>query len=189
MQIIAGMARNLELAAPPGSGVRPTLARSRKALFDSLGEFSGRNVLDLFAGSGALGLEAASRGAGRVVLIELDRSHCRVIEENIARVRKTGVEIPIETVNADVLEPCRYAAKAAGTDLILADPPYPVSAEAYRKLLADSAFRAAFSGALLVWELPDLPGAAGAFLEGPELEERRIRRFGSVQFLTGRVPA
>ena len=64
MQIIAGKARSLELSAPPGIGVRPTAGRSRKALFDSIGgALAGSCVLDLFSGSGALALEAASRGA------------------------------------------------------------------------------------------------------------------------------
>ena len=64
MRIIAGIARNIELAAPPGIGVRPTAVRARKALFDSIGSrLAGSVVLDLCAGSGALALEAASRGA------------------------------------------------------------------------------------------------------------------------------
>ena len=178
MRIIAGTARNLELAAPPGFGVRPTLARSRKALFDSLGPFAGRRVLDLFAGSGALGLEAASRGAEQVVLVERDPVHFRVLENNVA----------IVTFNADALDPRRYAS-AGSADLIFADPPYAGSTEAFRTLLCNAKFRSAFAGALLVWEVPDTPGAAGTLLETATSTEWNIRKFGSVIFLLGRISA
>lgn len=188
MRIIAGTARNLELAAPPGFGVRPTLARSRKALFDSLGPFAGRRVLDLFAGSGALGLEAASRGAEQVVLVERDPVHFRVLADNVARIRKTGVESRIMTFNADALDPCRYAS-AGSADLIFADPPYAGSTEAFRMLLCNAKFRSAFAGALLVWEVPDTPGAAGTLLETAASTEWNIRKFGSIIFLLGRISA
>ena len=85
MQIIAGCARGMELETPPGLGVRPTAVRARKALFDSLGEWRGRRVLDLFAGSGALGLEAASRGAALLVAVEQENLHFRVLTRNFDR--------------------------------------------------------------------------------------------------------
>ena len=70
MNIISGKARRILLTVPKGMAVRPTSVRARKALFDSLGDFSGANVVDLFSGSGSLGLEAASRGAAKVVMVE-----------------------------------------------------------------------------------------------------------------------
>ena len=90
MQIIAGKARSLELSAPPGIGVRPTAGRSRKALFDSIGgALAGSCVLDLFSGSGALALEAASRGAAVLWMVESNSRHAAVIEENIRKIRDT----------------------------------------------------------------------------------------------------
>ena len=100
MRIIAGIARNIELAAPPGIGVRPTAVRARKALFDSIGSrLAGSVVLDLCAGSGALALEAASRGAAAATLVEADQRHIRVIEENVARVKKAGVACDFRLIN------------------------------------------------------------------------------------------
>ena len=73
--------------------------------------------------------------------------------------------------------------------LILADPPYAVSAELYQKLMSDPLFREHASGCLLVWEIPDTPGALGEFLETPGLADSRIRKFGSTLFLMGTVEA
>ena len=70
MQIIAGKARGLELETAPTMEVRPTLARARKALFDSMGDWTDGVILDLCAGSGALGLEAASRGSSDILMVE-----------------------------------------------------------------------------------------------------------------------
>ena len=92
MRIIGGKAARLELTVPLGIAVRPTTGRAREALFNSLGDFTGAIVYDLCAGSGAMGLEAASRGAAHVVMVEADTTHCRVIENNIAKVRNCGVD-------------------------------------------------------------------------------------------------
>ena len=87
MNIVAGKARGVELVVPEGIPVRPTATRVRKALFDSLGDMTGMRVVDLCAGSGALALEALSRGAAAAVMVELNAEHIRYIEENIRRVR------------------------------------------------------------------------------------------------------
>lgn len=187
MQIIAGIARNIILNVPAGLEVRPTAARSRKALFDSLGDFSGCNVLDLFSGSGALALEAASRGAAAITMVELEPRHLRVIGENLARVQKAGVQCKANLLNCSALEPRRYSIPAGSPDLILADPPYPRSAEFFGRLMRDEFFRMHFAGARLVWELPDTPGAVGLFLEASGLAEMEIRKFGSTSFLLGKV--
>ena len=71
MNIIAGIARGVELSVPDTMQVRPTSGRARKALFDSLGDFSGLHILDLFSGSGALALESASRGAAAITMLEI----------------------------------------------------------------------------------------------------------------------
>ena len=179
MQIIAGIARNIVLNVPAGLEVRPTAARSRKALFDSLGDF--------FPGSGALALEAASRGAAAITMVELEPRHLRVIGENLARVQKAGVQCKANLLNCSALEPRRYSIPAGSPDLILADPPYPRSAEFFGRLMRDEFFRMHFAGARLVWELPDTPGAVGLFLEASGPAEMEIRKFGSTSFLLGKV--
>lgn len=127
-RIIAGAARGRRLAVPPGDGTRPTGDRAREGLFSALesefGGMSGLSVLDLFAGSGALGLEALSRGAEKVLLVEADRRVTRLIAQNLAT-----VDLPGARVVADRAE----RAVAGGTpeeapfDLVLLDPPYAVA--------------------------------------------------------------
>ena len=186
MKIIAGFARGVELASPEDApGVRPTLGRSREALFNSLGDLAGARVLDLFSGSGALGLEAASRGAGTVVMVELDRSRLKVIEENIRRVGLTGAPGEVRAVAADATRPETYLGDG-GFDVVLADPPYAESLAAYLKLAsAGGGFFACFAGAKVVWEIPDAPGAAGEFI-APAAEAGAnwdLRRSGGTEFL------
>ena len=186
MRIIAGAARGVELTAPAGLAVRPTAGRGREALFDMLGgDFTGRRVVDLFAGSGALGLEAASRGAAAVTLVERDPQHCRAIRNNIEAVRRCGVAAEIAVIEADVLTPDRWCAAAAGATLLFADPPYDDSAADFAALFAAAEFRSAFPGAELLWELPNRPGAAGPFAValGTEGAEWEIRKAGGVTFL------
>ena len=182
MQIIAGKARSIELNVPPGMGVRPTAGRSRKALFDSIGgALPGSCVLDLFAGSGALALEAASRGAVALWLVESNPRHAAVIEENIRKVRRAGVEAPIELLRASVLD------TAPAPDFIFADPPYAESVEFFRQLTADARFTEAFAGARLIWEIPDTPGAVGNFLSSSGVTSLQVRRFGGSDFLLGEL--
>ena len=134
MKIIAGCARNTELLSPPDLGVRPTAVRSRKALFDSIGgRMAGAAVLDLFSGSGALGLESASRGAAEILMVELSPKHISVIENNIRIVQKTGAMAAITLINADVLDLPRYSKRISHADFIFADPPYAVSGELFKK--------------------------------------------------------
>ena len=186
MKIIAGYARGVELLSPEADAkVRPTIGRSREALFSSLGDLAGARVLDLFSGSGALGLEAASRGAARVVMVEIERSHLRIIEENIRRVKRTGAPGELLAVAADATIPANYLG-GGGFDLVLADPPYAVSFEAFGKLAGTAGkFFPGFAGARIVWELPDEPGAAGKFIElaaeaGANWD---LRKFGGTEFL------
>ena len=124
MNIISGTARNIELSVPAGLEVRPTSGRARKALFDSLGSFAGIGVLDLCSGSGALALEAAIRGAERAFMVELSPFHCRIIKENIEKVRKAGVAAPLEVINCSILDVRRYLDAVYSSNLIFADPPY-----------------------------------------------------------------
>ena len=120
-RIVAGEAGGRRLAVPP-KATRPTTDRVREALFNVLAarlDFTGLRVLDLFAGSGALGLEALSRGAASVLFVESDRRAADVIAGNIATVGLPGATVRRSTV-ASVLG----AAAEEPADLVFADPPY-----------------------------------------------------------------
>lgn len=187
MKIIGGKARGVELADLEGQrGVRPTIGRSREALFNALGNMTDARVLDLFSGTGALGLEAASRGAAQTVLVELEPARRAVIGANIDKVRRTGVAGDIEVRLADATNPDSYLRHGESFDVVFADPPYDASLPAFLKLAGTgSAVFPAFPGALVVWELPDAPGSAGNFiarLEGGGAAWH-LRRFGGTEFL------
>jgi 16S rRNA (guanine966-N2)-methyltransferase len=122
VHLIAGSAGGRRLTVPAGTATRPTSARVREALFSRLAHWdalAGAAVLDLYAGSGALGLEAASRGAGSVELVERDRGVARVAAGNAQRLGLTAARVRPESAS-------RYLAGAptAPFDLVLADPPY-----------------------------------------------------------------
>ena len=181
MNIISGIARRIELTVPAGLAVRPTSVRARKALFDSLGSFEDANVVDLFSGCGALGLEAASRGAAKVVLVENARKHCRAIEENMAKICKAGVKSEILIMPTDALGGA-YRAKMPEPDIIFADPPYPVSVECFEQLMADERFIEWAKDSYLIWEIPSESGAVGKFMNHPMLTSQ-VKKFGNTQFL------
>jgi 16S rRNA (guanine966-N2)-methyltransferase len=131
MRIIAGSAGGIQLVAPRGDQTRPTSDRTRAAIFSSLGaRVIDARVLDLFAGSGGLGLEAVSRGARSVLFVEQSFPVIRCIERNIVACRRNlpaACDLKIRRGDAfDVLK--SLAASQARFDLVLADPPYgPVS--------------------------------------------------------------
>src|SRR6478672_1322520 len=135
-RIISGGAGGRRLQTPPGSTTRPTSDRVREALFSRLehrGLLDGTNVLDLYAGSGALGLEAASRGAALVLLLESHKAAAKVIRANVAVVGHPAVRLLADTVERAV------AAGPPGDvrmHLVLIDPPYDVSEEALGAVLA-----------------------------------------------------
>jgi 16S rRNA (guanine966-N2)-methyltransferase len=117
LRIVAGQFKGRRLAAPRGVRTRPTADRVREALFSMLGDVNGARVLDLYAGSGALGIEALSRGAASAVFVERDPQAVAAIERNLAAV---GVEAVV--VRQDAL---RYLARADGPfELVFCDPPY-----------------------------------------------------------------
>lgn len=127
MRIIAGQYRGRRLVAPAGDTTRPTADRTRETLFSMLtsrlGSFEGLAVLDLFAGSGALGLEALSRGAATCTFVEQDAAALSVLRRNLAALAVSTVDIKATSVMA--LGPAKRA-----FDLILADPPYGSNAGA-----------------------------------------------------------
>lgn len=123
-RIIAGSARGLRLDVP-GSGTRPTSDRVRESLFgalESLDAVADARVLDLYAGSGALGLEALSRGASSVDLVERSRSAAAVVRRNIVTVARTLDDVPARVHESAVLA---FLRRATGPyDLVFTDPPY-----------------------------------------------------------------
>lgn len=142
MRVVAGSARGRRISAPPGTDTRPTTDRVREAVFNalgSLGAVDGAVVADLFAGSGALGIEALSRGAASVHFVESDRRAAAVIEENLAALDLgDGAVVLRQPVAAAIghLPPT--------LDLVLADPPYAF--DGWDELLAALAPRLAEDG-------------------------------------------
>jgi len=126
MRIIAGTHRGRRIVAPKGGHTRPTGDRVREALFNLVGPVDGASVLDLYAGSGALGLEALSRGARRCVFVETDGAACRAIRVNLETLGLTGGLVTQRDVLA-VLREERTAGRKH--DLLLLDPPYGQWAE------------------------------------------------------------
>jgi len=120
MRIIAGRLRGRKLKAPRGLATRPVLARVREALFNVLGDVGELRVLDLYAGTGAIGIEALSRGAQSLVLVDNGYKQCRVIRENLTIVGKDAVVIRSDVIRA--LEKLRNDGRVF--DFIFADPPY-----------------------------------------------------------------
>ncbi len=122
LRIIAGQWRGRKLQAPAGEVTRPTADRTRETLFSMLlsrlGTFEGLSVADLFAGSGALGLEALSRGAASCVFVEQDAAAIRALRTNIANLRAAS-ECDVRAGSVLALGPVK-----APLDLVLLDPPY-----------------------------------------------------------------
>ncbi len=143
MRIISGIAGGIRLASPKNDAIRPTSDRVKESIFAVLGDLRDRRVLDLFAGSGALGLEALSRGAAAVTLVEKERRHAQLIDHNLATVRQAMAEAcpaAVKIVCGDVANLAALLADEATTyDIILADPPYQ-AAYGPVQLLADPTF-------------------------------------------------
>jgi 16S rRNA (guanine966-N2)-methyltransferase len=124
MRVVAGQARGRRLAAPRGLDTRPTSDRVREAMFNalrSIDALAGARVVDLFAGSGAMGIEALSRGAASCVFVERDPAAVAVIQQNLAHTGVSGGSV----VRADVMRwLAAHGRPATPWDLVLADPPY-----------------------------------------------------------------
>lgn len=171
-RIISGEARGRKIKVPP-EGTRPTSDRAREGLFSSLQVrfgFVDMNVLDLFAGSGALGLEAASRGAAEVVLVENNPEAVRVIEYNASVVGHPNTRV--EPVKAST-----YLARAPRKhfDMVLADPPYELIDEAVAEMV-EALKPTLRDGAVVVVERhresPETAWPAGFTPTGQKLKKR-----------------
>lgn len=156
MRIITGSARGRRLSAPEGRGTRPILDTQKEMLFSVLGKRAVVPVaFDLFAGSGGLGLEALSRGAGEVMFVERDREALACLRENIDRCgfADRSRVVPIDAFRVAVSDPSRPA------DLVFVDPPFPCfdrERDRLEALLAKLVSGPAVArGAIVVWRLPE----------------------------------
>jgi 16S rRNA (guanine(966)-N(2))-methyltransferase RsmD len=123
MRVIAGALGGRRLKAPRGRVTRPTSDRVREGLFAMLGDMRQASVLDLFAGTGALGIEALSRGASTAVFVEQDASAVRALTDNLRALRIEATETDVR--RRDVLAALRSARRSEETyDLVFIDPPY-----------------------------------------------------------------
>jgi 16S rRNA (guanine(966)-N(2))-methyltransferase RsmD len=172
LRIIAGSRRGHRIAAPPGAATRPTGDRVREAAFNLIGPVDGAVVLDLFAGSGAMGLEALSRGAASAVFVDDAREACRTIDRNLDKLGLAGATVLCmdarRALQADAAAGRRY-------DLVLVDPPYgtfttlqPLLASQLPLVLAEDGL------AVVETSAAEEPGLA-------PLELRKSRRYGSVR--------
>ena len=131
MRIIAGKHRGRRIVAPKGGHTRPTGDRVREALFNLVGPVDDASVLDLFAGSGALGLEALSRGARRCVFAETEAAACRAIRQNLESLGLTGALVLQRDAVAVIRE---EGSGGRRHDLVLLDPPYRLAERLGREL-------------------------------------------------------
>jgi 16S rRNA (guanine966-N2)-methyltransferase len=171
VRVVAGSRKGARIFAPKGVDTRPTADRVREAAFNLIGPVDDMAVLDLFAGSGAMGIEALSRGAARAVFVESDRDATRAIERNLEKLRLTGAAIVrMDAVTALAAE----AAAGRRYDLVLVDPPYEMFSSLQQRL-ARYLPAVVETGALVVVETaaadePELP-----------LPKRTSRRYGSAR--------
>jgi 16S rRNA (guanine966-N2)-methyltransferase len=182
-RVVAGAARGRRLAVPPGQGTRPTSDRAREGLFSTLGSllgaWAGRRMLDLYAGSGAVGLEALSRGAAHVLLVESDARAAATVAANIATLGLPGAEVRrgrVERMVADGLPGPAY-------DVVFADPPYDLGDGALAAVL--TGLRSALAdGAVVAVERAT---RGGEWVWPAGFEPLRSRRYGEATFWYGRA--
>ena len=187
-RVIAGEAGGRRLAVPGGRETRPTSDRAREGLFATIaslsGPLAGARVLDLYAGSGAVGLEALSRGAAHVLLVESGARASRVIRENVKALGLPGAEVVTDRV-----ERVLARGPAGGRyDVAFADPPYALPGEEVSRMLEDLTGRAWLApGALVIVERATRSGPV-TWPDG--IAADRARRYGEATLwygLTSRI--
>ena len=189
-RIIAGSAGGRRLATPPGEGTRPTSDRVREAVFSALeaavGSWAGVRFLDLYAGSGAVGLEAVSRGAARATLVEQHRRTAGVARRNVQALGLPGVEVVVARAESLVAGPPREPLDPCGAyDIVFLDPPYDLADDVVTTVLA----RLVDQG----WLAPDALVVVERSGRGPDLawppglRGVRTRRYGETAVWYGRA--
>jgi 16S rRNA (guanine966-N2)-methyltransferase len=194
-RVIAGEAGGRRLAVPDGRDTRPTSDRAREGLFATIssivGPLAGTRVLDLYAGSGAVGLEALSRGAGHVLLVEHGARAARVIRQNIEAIGLPGAAVIADRVERVLARGPAPAGGQDGTaegryDVVFADPPYALADAGVTRVLALLAEQGwLVPGALVVVERATRSGPV-SWPDGFVLD--RARRYGEATFWYGLVP-
>ncbi|WP_030246494.1 16S rRNA (guanine(966)-N(2))-methyltransferase RsmD [Streptomyces sp. NRRL S-350] len=186
-RVIAGAAGGRRLAVPPGRGTRPTSDKAREAMFSTLealrGTLHGARMLDLFGGSGAVGLEALSRGAEHVLLVEADGQAARVIRENVRTVGLPGAEVRAAKAEKVVAGP----APQTPYDLVFLDPPYAVTDAELREMLITLLAGGWLAPDSLVTVERSTRGGEFGWPEG--FEPLRSRRYGEGTLWYGRAAA
>ncbi|MFJ9668598.1 16S rRNA (guanine(966)-N(2))-methyltransferase RsmD [Streptomyces sp. NPDC101219] len=185
-RVIAGAAGGRRLAVPPGQGTRPTSDRAREGLFSTWqallgGPLDGERVLDLYAGSGAVGLEALSRGAGHTLLVEADARAVRTVRDNVRSLGLPGAEVRPGKAEQIV----RAAPAGEPYDLAFLDPPYAVSDDDLREILLTLRSQGWLTDDALVTVERSTRG--GEFGWPPGFEPIRARRYGEGTFWYGRA--
>jgi 16S rRNA (guanine966-N2)-methyltransferase len=185
LRIVSGSARGRRLAAPTGGGTRPTADRVREALFSTLhsllGPLTGARFADLYAGSGAVGLEALSRGAAHALLVESDPGALRVLRANVQALALPGGEV----VRAKVERVVEAPPPGPAYDAVFLDPPYATPVSTVHRVL-DALVTQGWlgAGAMVVVERPTR-GPALAWPQG--LAAERDRRYGEGTLWYGRA--
>lgn len=184
-RVIAGRAGGRRLAVPPGTGTRPTSDRAREGLFSTwealLGTLDGIRIADLYAGSGAVGLEALSRGAVHALLVEADARAARTVRDNVAALKLPGAEVRTGKAEQIVTGP----APADPYDVIFLDPPYAVTDDDLREILLTLGRGGWLAGECLVTVERSTRGGEFGWPEG--FEALRARRYGEGTLWYGRA--
>ncbi|WP_030275713.1 16S rRNA (guanine(966)-N(2))-methyltransferase RsmD [Streptomyces sp. NRRL B-24484] len=184
-RVIAGTAGGRRLAVPPGRTTRPTSDKAREAMFSTLealrGTVRGARMLDLFGGSGAVGLEALSRGAEHALLVESDASAARVIRENVRTLGLPGAEVRADRAERVIAGP----APAVPYDLVFMDPPYSVTDDQVREMLITLRAGGWIAEDVLVTVERSTRGGEFGWPEG--FEALRSRRYGEGTLWYGRA--
>jgi 16S rRNA (guanine966-N2)-methyltransferase len=184
-RVIAGTAGGRRLAVPPGRATRPTSDKAREAMFSTLealrGTVHGARMLDLFGGSGAVGLEALSRGAEHVLLVESDASAARIIRENVRTLGLPGAEVRADRAERVIAGP----APAVPYDLVFLDPPYAVTDDEVREMLITLRTGGWLAADVLVTVERSTRGGEFGWPEG--FEALRSRRYGEGTLWYGRA--
>ncbi|MFC7790617.1 16S rRNA (guanine(966)-N(2))-methyltransferase RsmD [Streptomyces cinereoruber] len=184
-RVIAGTAGGRRLAVPPGNGTRPTSDRAREGLFSTWealhGTLDGTRVADLYAGSGAVGLEALSRGAAHALLVEADPRAAKTIRDNVRAIGLPGAELRTGKAEQIVTGP----APADPYDLVFLDPPYAVEDADLREILLTLRSGGWLSEDALVTVERSTRGGEFGWPAG--FEPLRSRRYGEGTFWYGRA--